>query len=713
MGKWVNRAKLGLILLLASALVLVSGNAVLVPQQVLSAASSGAGTTAISQSDYSVSGDYIVWLGKDDDGNEQIYAQQFASGEIKAITSRISAKDVPAIYGTKVVWADKGKHDSSSAYWDIYSYDLATRQEMKLNKQEGVYAHPSVHEQGVVWTEARAYDVMIYYDFATGQQFSLGEGRYPVLSNGKVVYKHARDGGLSVLELRTGVTRSLIQLGGNNYVDWFVASDDYVLFKQKNSALGSKYVLVSLQDRTAKVTDLTTMSVKQEEFAFMSIGETQAVFMENVNGKATLKGVQLSDSKVYNVEQPQPDRRYVGMMGDQLVYQQAGGELTTKEIDAEHGENTPGGNTPGGSTPGGNNPGGNTPGGQQPPASGADGSGSSGQQEVEGKELTFVVGPAGGNAESTDDTISLIFAADTFAKDTKITIAAADYTAVALKDEAGRQLERASALWNIDSEQPFAKAVQLKLAYDSESKWREQREKLGIYRYDNGQFRYVGGVTKEEGMRNADGQELPIIHAAIEEPGLYAVLLREISYSDVTASHWAASAIEVLSARGIVNGMSEDRFAPNETLTRAQFSKMLAGALGLAPQYPEQPSFSDVQPQGWSYGWIETAAAAGIVEGTQGTFNPDVALTREQMMTMLVRAVEVQEAGSTQTGDASHLQQFVDIETVSSWALPYVTKAVQLELVQGSGKQIKPLDISTRAEAAAVIYRLLDKLNLL
>ncbi|MFC6332759.1 S-layer homology domain-containing protein [Paenibacillus septentrionalis] len=684
MEKWTNGAKMGLVLLLTCALFLMNGNAVLVPQQVLAASGNGVGTAAISQSDYSVSNDYVVWLSKDENGYEQIYAQHLVSGDIQAITNRASGKDVPAIYGTKVVWADKGVHDSSSAYWDIYSYDLATRQEVKLNKQSGVYANPSIHEQGAVWTEARAYDVMIYHDFATGQQFSLGEGRYPVLRDGQVVYKHARDGGLSVLDLLTGAKRSIIQLGSGNYVDWFVASDEYILFKQKSSSLGSKFAIASLQDRTAQVTDLTEMSVKQEEYTFMSIGETQAVFIENIDGRAALRGVQLSDAKLYTIEQPQANSRYVGMVGDQLVFQRANGELATKAIDAEQGGNAPG-----------------NPGVPNPPTTGTDGS-LPGQQE-ESKESTFVIGQAGGIAEAAEGAISLTFAADTFAKDTTITIANADYASVTLQDEAGRVMMNASKLWRIGAEQPFAKTVQLKLAYASDRKWQEQSEKLGIYRYDNGHFVYVGGVTR------GDGDDR--IRAAIQEPGLYAVLLRDISFADLSAGHWATAAIEVLSARGIVNGMSETRFAPSETLTRAQFSKMLVSALGLAPQYPSQPSFSDVQPHSWSYGWIEAAASAGIVEGSQGRFNPEHALTREEMMTMLVRAVEVQTSESLQVGTASDLQQFIDHDVVSKWAQPYVIKVLQLELVQGSGKQLKPLDISSRAEAAVVIYRLLDRLN--
>lgn len=690
MGMWKVIRKSRLILSLSFVLFLASGNNVLVSDRMIEAASTAATISPISQSDYSVSEEYVVWLGQDDEGNDQIYARHLASGETRLITNRSSAKDVPSIYGTKIVWADKGEHDASDAYWDIYSYDLATQKETKLNKQSGQYAYPSIHAQGVVWTEIRAYDVMVYYDFATGQQFSLGEGKYPVLRNGQVIYKHARDGGLSVLELRTGTTRSLIQLGGNHYVDWFVASDEYVLFKQKNSMLGSKYVLAPLHDYAAQAKDLTEMSIKAEEYAFMSIGSTQAVFLENVKGVATLKGVQLADAKVYSIEQPKANSKYIGMIADQIVYLSENGELGKQEIVAVPDDNS---------------------GGTKPPTSGP-GDNSSEQQETGEsesslEEQSFIIGPSGGTAAAFEGKVSLVFDAGTFTADSKVTIAALDHSKVKLLDEAGQPLQRVSDVWSITSEQAFAHAAQLTLAYPDKDSWKQQREQLGIYRYVEDHFEYVGGIVGNEAERSA------LIEAAIQAPGQYAVLMRHISFTDVPTSHWATHAIDVLSARGIVNGVSLTTFAPNETLTRAQFSKMLAGALGLSPQYPESPSFSDVSPHQWSYGWIEAAATAGLVEGSQGRFNPDDALTREQMMAMLVRAVEVKTASVAAELEPAQIQQYSDHESISNWSLPYVSKALQLELVQGSGNQLKPLDISSRAEAATVVYRLLGLLHLL
>ncbi|MNN39401.1 Endoglucanase precursor [compost metagenome] len=247
------------------------------------------------------------------------------------------------------------------------------------------------------------------------------------------------------------------------------------------------------------------------------------------------------------------------------------------------------------------------------------------------------------------------------------------------------------------------------MAYSNESYWNNQREKLGIYEYDQakGCFVYVGGITDFE------GQEGRYVRTSITGSGIYAVLLRNITFADVPSNHWASSKIEVLASRGIVDGMSANTFAPKGTLTRAQFSKMLAGALGISPLHPDRPTFSDVGQQKWSYGWIEAAAAAGIVQGDNGKFKPDDALTREQMMTMLVRAAESRLSAADQGKSNVSLDQFTDSSTISSWAKPYVTKALTLQLIEGSGDKLNARSQTTRAEAAAVIYRLMDQLNLL
>lgn len=641
---------------------------------------------AVSRSDSSVSGGTVVWLNTAADGERQIYARDQTTGEIKALTTRNTAKDVPYINGTTIVWADKGEQDPSSANWDIYSYDLATGVERKLNNKAGEYAHPSVSGNGVVWADNQKYGRMIYHDTATGAEASLGEGRYPVLTQGRVVYQNARDGGLSMIELSSGVKRPLVSLGAGHYVDWFVTNGEYVLFKQKNSQLESKYGIISLQNRLSEPQDLTEMSAKAEEYAFMSVGDTQAVFMMNEGGQAVLKGVDLASAKVYSLGEAGSGKTYIGLSGDRLFYTGTDGSLGSLDLS----KNNTGPVTGGGSSS----------------SSGSTGSHSGAQNDGNKAALAsakFVVGAEGGTFSLKDGRVKLEVGPGTFAKETEVTVSEMDKDKAGypLKDEKGRALEAAGAVWNIQAAAEFGKKAQLTLAYEDETYWTNHREKLGIYRYDDslGYWTYVGGSTGELNGR--------YVRTPIGLSGTYAVLLRKVSFNDVNAGHWAVKEVEVLASRGIVDGTGADTYAPKDMLTRAQFSKMLAGALGIPPITPAQPTFRDVASGKWSYGWVEAAAAAGIVEGDQGLFRPEDALSREQMMAMLVRAAQDRLGESQVQGQG--LDRFKDRETISAWALPLVEQAVSLRLVEGSGDAINARATTTRAEAAVVIYRLLER----
>ncbi|WP_438349570.1 S-layer homology domain-containing protein [Paenibacillus sp. FA6] len=641
--------------------------------------------TASNRTDFSVSGDRIIWMEQDGDGNKQIYYRNEATKQQKVLTTSKTAKDAPYIKGDRVIWADKGTQDPSTLNWDIYSYDLQSGIQQKLNARTAEYGNPSVDSNGAVWFERKQYGNMIYQDLQTGTEIRLGEGKFPVLANGNVVYRNARDGGLSMLTLSTGVTRSLINLGGSNDVDWFVTNGSYVLWKQKNGSSESKFVVMSLTDLTAQPQDLAPMSVKDVDYSFMSIGDTRAVYMEQVNGQPVVKGVNLTTSSPYTVAGSGPDRQYIGFNGDKLVYSTQDNSFGVINTDGSSSE--------------------------QPSTGPSDDQASSQPVVTQGtgnKVLSTesaVIGAKGGHVASKDGMAQLNITAGVFTKDSKVSLSQVSIDNRPLRDELGRSMESDNSAWQVETDSRFGQAVQLTLGYKDSTKWRSEHEKLGIYKYDvvHSYWTYIGGIT---GVK--DG----FVQASIQEPGIYAVMLREVTFPDISG-HWASQSIDVLSSRGIINGMSEDVFVPNGKLTRAQFTKLLVSAMGMEPIFSSSSTFSDVQSKNWSYGWVEAAAAAGIVEGDHGAFHPDAALTREQMMAMMMRAAGSRLQGAEQEGQSSDLTKFIDHASVSAWAKPFVIDAINLKLIEGNGDKLEPLQTSTRAQAATVIYRLMLKLQLL
>ncbi|WP_435922735.1 SwmB domain-containing protein [Paenibacillus sp. DYY-L-2] len=186
------------------------------------------------------------------------------------------------------------------------------------------------------------------------------------------------------------------------------------------------------------------------------------------------------------------------------------------------------------------------------------------------------------------------------------------------------------------------------------------------------------------------------------------------SYLTDTSSHWANKEITELTSKLIVEPRSGAKFEPNKNITRAEFAVFVAKGLGLEGDAANASRFSDVQGGSANAAYIGAAAKAGIINGnTDGTFKPGNSITREQMALMMVRAMEYAghniSLGST---SAQVLGKFKDSAKIQS--KDTVAKAVKEGIIQGvSTTQFQPAGNATRAQAAVMLKRVLDKLNYL
>lgn len=112
-----------------------------------------------------------------------------------------------------------------------------------------------------------------------------------------------------------------------------------------------------------------------------------------------------------------------------------------------------------------------------------------------------------------------------------------------------------------------------------------------------------------------------------------------IGFADVTPDHWAAGAIAWAYANGIVDGIADGSFAPDEPLTREQMTAMLARLLNYPPVSANtKRPYADVAPDRWSHAAIQTMSEYGVVDGyPDGTFRPEEPVTRAQMAVLMTR----------------------------------------------------------------------------
>ena len=179
-----------------------------------------------------------------------------------------------------------------------------------------------------------------------------------------------------------------------------------------------------------------------------------------------------------------------------------------------------------------------------------------------------------------------------------------------------------------------------------------------------------------------------------------------VDFAD-TKTHWAREYIGKLAARGIVNGMGNNYYLPDDSLTRAQFLTMLAKTIhGLDTTQSEPAGFTDVPSTEWYYSFINWGFANGIVKGVdEVTFAPNAKITREQMAIMLNNFANYTSLVLPETNTKT---SFTDSSLISPWATDSVTKIVSSGIMGGypEGNYI-PQGNATRAEAATVVYKMI------
>ncbi|MEK5398949.1 S-layer homology domain-containing protein [Paenibacillus sp. FSL K6-2859] len=222
------------------------------------------------------------------------------------------------------------------------------------------------------------------------------------------------------------------------------------------------------------------------------------------------------------------------------------------------------------------------------------------------------------------------------------------------------------------------------------------KELLSVAKLVYGSLQFQGGVL--------DGE-------FIVEPrdtfSSYAVLENKVNFTDIASVQaWAGKQIQVVAAKGAIEGVGEGKFAPKSNVTRAEFAKMLIRALNLENNSAVQ-SFSDVSSTAWYAPYVAVAAEKGIITGRSAAkFDPNATITRAEMATMISRAVK--SINPAATTNVTAISQFSDAAKISASLRDGVAFAADHNLVIGNAGKFNPNDTATRAEAAVIIYRTIN-----
>ena len=201
---------------------------------------------------------------------------------------------------------------------------------------------------------------------------------------------------------------------------------------------------------------------------------------------------------------------------------------------------------------------------------------------------------------------------------------------------------------------------------------------------------------------------LPLSHAS-----QYAIVIDDhnhgvvtLPFTDVADSDWFYDPVCYVYSQGLMTGTSATTFEPNMPLSRAMLVAVLHRLEG-SPQ-ASAGDFSDVASGDWYAQAVNWAASVGVVNGfDDGTFQPNTAITREQLAAILRNYAQYKGLDVTATGD---LGTYTDANSVSDWAKESVTWAVGEHLISGiTDDTLAPQACATRAQVAAILQRFLSE----
>ena len=162
-------------------------------------------------------------------------------------------------------------------------------------------------------------------------------------------------------------------------------------------------------------------------------------------------------------------------------------------------------------------------------------------------------------------------------------------------------------------------------------------------------------------------------------------------------NHWAKEEIQYLIGKGIVSGYSDGEFKPDQTITRAEFIKIINGVFGYSKMAKDK--FQDVNEKDWFYEEIGKAVEAGYIGGYgDNTMKPNSPITRQEASKIMGIVLDLDETKSKSAKD------FIDGPQIDDWAKGYVSILKDKGYISGYlDKTFKPANSIKRAEAVKII----------
>lgn len=626
-----------------------------------------------------VDGDGVVWMSHAG-GNWDIYYMDKATGVETQITKDPNTQGYPDIWKNLIVWQDN-RDNKENGDFDIYLYDLSSGQEKKISNIEGNHQEPIIRNNKVVWVDTKTggRDIMLYdiQSDTLNKISSPGAKAYGISFDGQVIaWMDTRGGDFDIYmyDINQKIEKQLTY-GLGDELDPMVSNGNVVWMVEYNG-VSQIYMYDTKNDRRTR---LTVGTENHRPIAFL--GDLLLVIEGN---KLTLNSVNSITQQAIKASTSQmPVQAFLS--GDKIVWFDGRNLITEKVSDAidralkvETNTNPPQNN------------------------SGSSKSGKSSESKVDNTQDDKLLVKASQDnlLSSPDGRLTLKISKGTLEEDIYIT----------LNEEVQQPLKDYTWVtktygWKAEGTPKLLKPIEVTLNYKDIPIYTSTK-KICIYSIDENKV--LKPVTEKV---NSMDKSLTA-YAGLNGNAVLAIY--DKSFYDMK-KHWAYEIVDTIAAHHIINGYDDGSFKPDRQMSRAEFVKILVGSLHLDAsdaQAKEEQVFMDVPDNHWAKEYINIAYERGWASGFQGKFNPNDSISREQMVSMLMRVYkDTAPYNSGETASIADLSGYKDKNSISAWAIDDMQKAVGLGIINGYENNLNPKGNATRAEAATILYRYLEKLG--
>ncbi|SEL79515.1 S-layer homology domain-containing protein [Paenibacillus sp. OK003] len=177
----------------------------------------------------------------------------------------------------------------------------------------------------------------------------------------------------------------------------------------------------------------------------------------------------------------------------------------------------------------------------------------------------------------------------------------------------------------------------------------------------------------------------------------------QVAFADIQ-KHWAKKIIDTFVKLQMITGYGNGQFKPDGNITRAEFATLISRVFEISSRSEHIVSLSDIENH-WAKNDVEKLVGSGVLNGYgNGTFKPNQTISREEMVVILSRIVDLNEVDKEASKGS-----FLDMARVSSYASNEVKAAAAAGIISGKSNGVfDPQGSSTRAEALTVILNALN-----